>query len=83
MVLKLDYPENQSCRNDLVFREVEEGKIENWDEWRIKLTEVIAKETGVKLEENDIERPTERGKAPRPIVAFAHYGKRTSGTLNL
>lgn len=78
--VKNDYLENQSRRNNLVFIGVDEKSSETWDECKSVLIETVRRETGVVLDEMDIERAHRIGsgnKKPRPLIAkFLHFKKR-------
>lgn len=70
MSSKITYMENQSRRDNLVLRGVEENAGESWEDCSRKVMEV-GKMIGVDLKEEDIIRAhrTGGGPKPRPIVA--------------
>lgn len=78
MESKLDYQENLSRKNNLVFKGIPErdnGK-ERWEESKIVVIKTIEKELGVTLGSNDIERAyrVSKGSNPRNIVVhFSSY----------
>ena len=72
---KVDYLENQSRRNNIVIYGVGEEEDENWEMTSIIVRHVI-KQTGVNLDDRDLERAHRvgRGRYPRPIVCkLAQY----------
>lgn len=81
---KLDYQENQSRRNNLVFYGLDEGRNESWEESENLVKEVIAS-MGVRVSEMDIDRAHRVGsrKGKRPIIVrFAFYKRKVEVLIN-
>ncbi|XP_035693558.1 LOW QUALITY PROTEIN: uncharacterized protein LOC118427744 [Branchiostoma floridae] len=74
---KLDYIENQSRRNNLIFDGIKEEKGETWEQAEMKVKDVIKKKLHINPVHIEIERAHRNGKPgerPRPIVAkFLRY----------
>jgi len=76
---RVDYLENQSRRNNLVFYGIEEDAWETWEKSEEKVKKLVREKLGIDLGNKDIERAhrTGRRKGRRPIVAkFAFFKDR-------
>lgn len=75
---RLENAENQSRRDNLIFYNIPERPMENWDDCENRIVE-LCEWLGVALRKEDIIRAHRlgRGQAPRPIIAkFAHWKKK-------
>lgn len=68
---RIDYLENQSRRNNLVFHGIAEDRGETWEVTEAKLRQILLQRLGLKLGPKDIERAHRKGNrwGRRPIVA--------------
>ncbi|KAI8517875.1 hypothetical protein Bbelb_038920 [Branchiostoma belcheri] len=71
MANKLDYIENQSRRNNLIFDGIKDDRKETWEQSETKVKEVLRNKLRLNTDNIEIERAHRNGKPgdrPRPIV---------------
>ncbi|XP_019625427.1 PREDICTED: uncharacterized protein LOC109470791 [Branchiostoma belcheri] len=71
MANKLDYIENQSRRNNLIFDGIKDDRKETWEQSETKVKEVLRNKLRLNTDNIKIERAHRNGKPgdrPRPIV---------------
>ncbi|KAI8488105.1 Tetraspanin-8 [Branchiostoma belcheri] len=71
MANKLDYIENQSRRNNLIFDGIKDDRKETWEQSETKVKEVLRNKLRLNTDSIEIERAHRNGKPgdrPRPIV---------------
>ncbi|XP_078667360.1 uncharacterized protein LOC144909172 [Branchiostoma floridae x Branchiostoma belcheri] len=71
MANKLDYIENQSRRNNLIFDRIKDDRKETWEQSETKVKEVLRNKLRLNTDNIEIERAHRNGKPgdrPRPIV---------------
>jgi len=82
IVNKVDYIENQSRRNNLIFDGIKDDKKETWEQSEVKVKEVLKTKLRLNTDAIEIERAHRNGRPgdrPRPIVVkFSRFKDKQS-----
>ncbi|KAB0800782.1 hypothetical protein PPYR_06521 [Photinus pyralis] len=74
---RIDYLENQSRRNNVIFYNVEEHEKETWETTESNVRQIIHKEYGMQIHDTEVERAHRLGpnnNTTRPIIVkFNHF----------